>query len=277
MSHLARQAARAGQRVTKVDTSPPGDERWGDEQRTRERELLGLLVATEQGSAAFAAARDELITMHLPLVHHIARRYRDRGENYDDLVQVGTIGLISAIDRFEIERGLEFSTFATPTIVGEIKRHFRDRTSTIRLPRRLQELRGPIYTASEDLTGELHRSPTVREIADRVGITPEDVLEVLEAQAAFRAQSLDDEGDDERGAASTLGFEDPGMEEVEYRESLRPLLDKLPERERQIIMMRFFKNMSQSEIAEHVGISQMHVSRLLARALGELREGLTAD
>ena len=277
MSHLARQAARAGQRVTKVDTSPPGDERWGDEQRARERELLELMASSSEGSAAFAAARDELITMHLPLVHHIARRYRDRGENYDDLVQVGTIGLISAIDRFEIERGLEFSTFATPTIVGEIKRHFRDRTSTIRLPRRLQELRGPIYTASEDLTGELHRSPTVREIADRVGITPEDVLEVLEAQASFRAKSLDDEGDNERGVASTLGFEDPGMEEVEYRESLRPLLDKLPERERQIIMMRFFKNMSQSEIAEHVGISQMHVSRLLGRALGELREGLTAD
>ena len=264
--------------MTSPDTSPPGDERWGDEQRARERELLELMDASSEGSAPFAAAREELITMHLPLVHHIARRYRDRGENYDDLVQVGTIGLISAIDRFEIERGLEFSTFATPTIVGEIKRHFRDRTTTIRLPRRLQELRGPIYTASEDLTGELHRSPTVREIADRVGIAPEDVLEVLEAQAAFSARSLDDEGDDDHGGvASTLGFEDPGMEEVEYRESLRPLLDKLPERERQIIMMRFFKNMSQSEIAEQVGISQMHVSRLLARALGELRAGLTAD
>ncbi len=264
--------------MTSVDTSPPGDERWGDEQRARERQLLEVLASTEMGSTSFTTARDELITMHLPLVHHIARRYRDRGENYDDLVQVGTIGLISAIDRFEIERGLEFSTFAMPTIVGEIKRHFRDRTSTIRLPRRLQELRGPIYTATEDLTGELHRSPTVREIADRVGISPEDVLEVLEAQASYNAKSLDDEDDERRGGvASTLGFIDPGMEEVEYRESLRPLLEKLPERERQIIMMRFFQNMSQSEIAEQVGISQMHVSRLLARALGELREALTAD
>jgi RNA polymerase sigma-B factor len=264
--------------VSSVDTSPPGDERWGDEQRARERELLDVLASEPEDSADFAAAREELITMHLPLVHHIARRYRDRGENYDDLVQVGTIGLISSIDRFDIGRGLEFSTFATPTIVGEIKRHFRDRTTTIRLPRRLQELRGPVYVATEDLTGELHRSPTVREIADRVGISPEDVLEVLEAQSAYSAKSLDDDGDDDRGGvASTLGFEDPGMEEIEYRESLRPLLDKLPERERQIIMMRFFKNMSQSEIAEQVGISQMHVSRLLARALAELRAGLTAD
>ena len=194
--------------MTSVDTSPPGDERWGDEQRARERELLDVLSSHAAGSPEFTAAREELITMHLPLVHHIARRYRDRGENYDDLVQVGTIGLISAIDRFEIERGLEFSTFATPTIVGEIKRHFRDRTTTIRLPRRLQELRGPIYTATEDLTGELHRSPTVREIADRVGITPEDVLEVLEAQAAYSAKSLDDSGDDEHGGvASKPSFE----------------------------------------------------------------------
>lgn len=256
---------------------------WTEESRAREKILLETMDTAPKESAAFATARDELITMHIPLVEHLARRFRDRGEPHDDLVQVGMVGLIKSADRFDSGRGVEFSTYATPTIVGEIKRHFRDRGWSIRVPRRLQEMRQHISRATADLSQESGHSPTVAELAAHLGISQEEVLEGLESAQAYSTLSLDStssSGDDDSDSTSltdTLGDEDVALEGVEYRESLKPLLAQLSERERNIIMMRFFKNMTQAQIAEEVGVSQMHVSRLLSKALTELRAGLTED
>ncbi len=254
--------------------------RWSDRDRERERDLLRVLADSEPDAPVRRAARDELVTMHLPLVEYLARRFRDRGESHDDLVQVGTIGLIKSVDRFDTTRGVEFSTYATPTIVGEIKRHFRDRGWAIRVPRRLQEMRLHLNRATGDLTHALGRSPTVRELAQHIGVSDEEILEGLESAQAYATTSLD-AGSDEDGAApsivDTMGSDDAALEQVEYRESLRPLLAALPERERRIIMLRFFHSKTQSQIAEEIGISQMHVSRLLARSLGQLRTGLAQD
>lgn len=256
---------------------------WTQESRAREKVLLATMDAEPKDSAAFSAARDELITMHIPLVEHLARRFRDRGEPHDDLVQVGMVGLIKSADRFDTGRGVEFSTYATPTIVGEIKRHFRDRGWSIRVPRRLQEMRQHISHATAELSQSSGRSPTVAELAAYLEISEEDVLEGLESAQAYSTLSLDSttsSGDDDSDSASLtdkLGDDDVALEGVEYRESLKPLLAQLSERERQIIMMRFFKNMTQAQIADEVNVSQMHVSRLLSKALKELREGLTDD
>ena len=252
--------------------------RWGDEQRLRERALLVDLAATDEADPRRAAIRDELVTMHLPLVRHLARRYQDRGEQLDDLVQVGTVGLIKAVDRFDLSRGLEFSTFATPTILGEIKRHFRDRAWAMRVPRRLQELQASVSARSDELTRTMRRSPTVREIAASLGIDEAEVLDAIEVRHAYAPASLDAERHDDYEHSGTLvdslGADDPALESVDDRESLRPLLAALPDRERQIILLRFFHNRSQTQIAEELGISQMHVSRLLARTLTQLRERL---
>ncbi|HAN71652.1 MAG TPA: B/F/G family RNA polymerase sigma-70 factor [Actinobacteria bacterium] len=220
--------------------------------------------------------RDELITMHLPLVHHLARRYRDRGEDMDDLVQVGTVGLIKAIDGFDPSRGLELSTYATPTILGEIKRHFRDRTWALHVPRRLQVLQAQVTECSDRLTLELHRAPTVRELAAALEVSEADILDALDARTAYAADSLHGTPDDDSipSALSTLGSMDEGFESIDDRETLRPLIEALPDRERAILQMRFFQGMSQSQIAEALGISQMHVSRLLARTLASLRDGM---
>ena len=247
------------------------------EQRARSQELFARLAADGDDREA----RDALVTLHLPLVEHLARRFRNRGEPYDDLVQVGTIGLIKAVDRFEPERGLEFSTYATPTIVGEIKRHFRDKGWAVRVPRRLQEMRLQISRATQELSQDLGHSPTVAEIAGRLGVSEEQVLEGLESANAYATISLDAGSDDEEsggpGIMDTLGEDDEALEGVEYRESLKPLLAQLPPRERHILMLRFFRGMTQSEIAAEVGISQMHVSRLLAQTLANLRTGLLTE
>ena len=246
-----------------------------EEQRVQSLALFARLSADPDDRAA----RDELITLHLPLVQHLARRFRNRGEPYDDLVQVGTIGLIKSIDRFDVDRGVEFSTYATPTVVGEIKRHFRDKGWAVRVPRRLQEMRLQLTTATQELSQQLGRSPTVAELALRLGITEEDVLEGLESANAYSTVPLDRGSDDEDGLGfvDTLGEDDEALEGVEYRESLKPLLAQLQPRERHILMLRFFRGMTQSEIAAEVGISQMHVSRLLARTLAQLRSGLLTD
>ena len=226
------------------------------------------------------ALREELVGLHLPLVEYLARRFRNRGEPLEDLVQVATIGLIKSIDRFDLERGVEFSTYATPTIVGEIKRHFRDKGWAIRVPRRLQELKLTLTKATGELSQTLGRSPTVSELATHLGLQEEEILEGLESANAYSAVSLDatDSGDDDAPAVSdSLGMVDEALEGVEYRESLKPLLEKLPPREKRILLLRFFGNMTQSQIAAELGISQMHVSRLLARTLAQLREGLLAD
>ena len=225
------------------------------------------------------AVRAELIQLHLPLVDHCARRFRNRGEPYEDLVQVGTIGLIKSVDRFDTDRGVEFSTYATPTIIGEIKRYFRDKGWAIRVPRRLQELRMRISATTAELTQSLGRSPTASELADAIGCSVEDVVDGLESGNAYSTLSLDAGDSSEDGALTmldTLGVEDDGLENVELRESLKPLLAALPAREKNILMLRFFKNMTQSQIAAEVGISQMHVSRLLTRTIAHLRESMEA-
>jgi RNA polymerase sigma-B factor len=248
--------------------------------RAHARELFAELATLDPDDPARARARDELVEMHLPLVEYLARRFRNRGEPLDDLVQVATIGLIKSVDRFDLERGVEFSTYATPTIVGEIKRHFRDKGWAIRVPRRLQELKLLLTKATSELSQKNGRSPTVAELAAHLQLSEEEVLEGLESANAYSAVSLDapDGADDDSPSVSdSLGMEDEALEGVEYRESLKPLLVKLPPREKKILLLRFFGNMTQSQIATELGISQMHVSRLLARTLAQLRQGLLVD
>jgi RNA polymerase sigma-B factor len=225
-----------------------------------------------------AAVREKLVNQYIGLVEFLARRFRNRGEPLEDLVQVGTIGLLKAIDRFDLEREVEFSTYATPTIVGELKRHFRDKGWAVRVPRRLQELHLELTKVISNLGQELDRSPTVPEIAESAGISEETVLEGMEIAHAYSFTSLDapiDSDDSESSSfADQMGSEDEQLENLEYRASLAPEMAKLPERERKILFLRFYRGMTQSEIAERLGISQMHVSRLLNRTLMRLREAL---
>ena len=247
--------------------------------RARARQLFADIVALPEDDPRRRPMRDELVEMHLPLVQYLARRFRHRGEPYDDLVQVATIGLIKSIDRFDLERGVEFSTYAMPTIVGEIKRHFRDKGWAIRVPRRLQEMKLALTKATSELSQRNGRVPTVAELAKHLEISEDDVLEGLESSNAYSAISLDapDLDDDSSAMSDTLGETDMALEGVEYRESLKPLLEQLPPREKRILLLRFFANMTESQIAPELGISQMHVSRLITRTLVTLREGLLAE
>lgn len=244
------------------------------EQYSREdtKRLFAELRRTED-----PALRDELAKLHLPLVEYLAKRFKDRGEPLDDLVQVGSVGLLKAIDRFDLDRGVEFSTYATPTIVGELKRYFRDKGWAVRVPRRLQELSLRLNKIIAQQTQELGRSPTISEIAEAAEVTEDEVLEAVESGQAYSTTSLDapsGEDEDAPARADRLGEEDMRLDNLEYFASLAPLIEQLPERERQILYLRFFKGMTQSKIAEQVGISQMHVSRLLTRVLEFLREGM---
>ena len=248
--------------------------------RAKAREMFLQLAELPEDAPERARLREQLVEAHLPLVEYLARRFRNRGEPLDDLIQVATIGLIKSVDRFDLERGVEFSTYATPTIVGEIKRHFRDKGWAIRVPRRLQELKLSLTKATSELSQKNGRSPTVAELAAHLGLSEEEILEGLESANAYSAVSLDapDGGDDDSPAvADSLGMMDDALEGVEYRESLKPLLEQLPPREKKILMLRFFGNMTQSQIAGELGISQMHVSRLLARTLAQLRQGLLVE
>jgi RNA polymerase sigma-B factor len=248
--------------------------------RARARELFERLATLPPGSPEREQIRGTLVELHLPLVEYLARRFRNRGEWLDDLTQVATIGLIKSIDRFDLERGVEFSTYATPTIVGEIKRHFRDKGWAVRVPRRLQELKLSLTKAIGELAQREGRAPTVSELAAHLQMSEEEVLEGLESANAYSTVSLDapDSGDDDAPAvADSLGIVDEALEGVEYRESLKPLLERLPPREKKILLLRFFGNLTQSQIAAELGISQMHVSRLLARTLTQLRDGLTNE
>jgi len=247
----------------------------GEETRHRSVELFGVLASAPDDTQRLTA-REQLVHLHLALVEHCARRFRNRGEPLEDLVQVGTIGLLKAVDRFDSQRGVEFSTYATPTIIGEIKRHFRDKGWAVRVPRRLQELRSQIGITSAELTQLLGRSPTPRELAERIGVTLEEIVEGLESGNAYSTLSLDDDGDGDGTLTmlDAIGEEDIQLEHVEIRESIKPLLDELEPREKKILLLRFFRNMTQSQIAEEVGVSQMHVSRLLSRTLERLRTAL---
>ena len=260
--------------------SPAPRAQHGPRERGHARELFRQLSVLPPGDAERLRIRSELVELHLPLVEYLARRFRNRGEWLDDLTQVATIGLIKSIDRFDLERGVEFSTYATPTIVGEIKRHFRDKGWAVRVPRRLQELKLALAKAIGELAQNLGRAPTVAELAAHLQMSEEEVLEGLESANAYSTVSLDapDSGDEDAPAvAESLGMVDEALEGVEYRESLKPLLEQLPPREKRILLLRFFGNMTQSQSATELGISQMHVARLLARTLAQLREGLTSD
>jgi RNA polymerase sigma-B factor len=223
------------------------------------------------------AARDQLITLYLPLVRSLARRYWNRGEQLEDLVQVGCIGLIKAIDRFDLERGVELTTYATPNIIGEIKRHFRDKGWAVRVPRGLQELNVRLSKLIEELTVRLERSPTIAELAKASGATEEEVLEALETGQAYSSVSLSSGpgGNDEDGDLDPL--ESFGTLEAQYavtenRAVLAPGFAALDEREQYILHLRFFEGLTQSQIASRVGISQMHVSRLIRRSLIKIKE-----
>ncbi|MFB6891260.1 SigB/SigF/SigG family RNA polymerase sigma factor [Kitasatospora sp. NPDC056327] len=272
-------AAAEAARTLRAAVPAQTPQRSGAPDREAARALFVRLSALPEGSPERVELRNQLVRMHIPLVEHLARRFRNRGEPLDDLTQVATIGLIKSVDRFDHERGVEFSTYATPTIVGEIKRHFRDKGWAVRVPRRLQELRLSLTTATSELSQRHGRSPTVHELAEHLGISEEDVLEGLESANAYSTLSLDvpDSDDESPAVADTLGATDEALEGVEYRESLKPLLAQLPPREQKILVLRFFRNMTQSQIAAEVGISQMHVSRLLARTLAQLREKLLVE
>jgi len=248
-----------------------------EETKRRSAQLFAELRSPDTPESACPELRNALVQLHLPLVEHCARRFRNRGEPLEDLVQVGTIGLIKAVDRFDLGRGVEFSTYATPTILGEIKRYFRDKGWAIRVPRRLQELRMQISGTAAELTQSLGRSPTPRELSEAIGCSVEEIIEGLESGHAYATLSLDAGDDSDDSGPSMLdaiGIEDEALDQVEIRASVRPLLEGLPPREKKILLLRFFKNMTQSQIAEEIGVSQMHVSRLLTRTLAQLRQSL---
>ncbi|MYT77468.1 RNA polymerase sigma-B factor [Streptomyces sp. MnatMP-M77] len=249
------------------------------------RELGSLfferLQTLEEGTPEHQYARNTLIEMNLSLVHFAAKRFRNRGSGeMEDIVQVGTVGLIKAIDRFELSREVEFTSFAIPYIVGEIKRFFRDSTWAVHVPRRLQELRVTLAKTREELSGRLDRDPTVAELAKHLNLAEEEVIEGLIAANGYTAGSLDLPIGIEPNSAETVtygdikGDVDPAMELVEDLHALAPLLADLDDRDREIVTMRFGREMTQAQIGEHLGISQMHVSRLLKRLLTQLREAM---
>jgi RNA polymerase sigma-B factor len=226
-------------------------------------------------------AREQLIEQYMSLVRSLARRYSYRGEQLEDLVQIGAIGLIKAIDRFDLERGVELTTYATPNIIGEIKRHFRDKGWSVRVPRGLQELNVQLSRLVEQLTVQLGRSPTIPELAKAAGVEEEEVLEALESGRAYTSLSLSVGGgggdDDDLDPLESLGTEEHQYEVSEDRAVLAPGFKVLDERERKILQLRFFEGLTQSQIAQQVGISQMHVSRLIRRSLEKIRETIAED
>ncbi|MGW2305856.1 RNA polymerase sigma factor SigF [Streptomyces sp. NPDC001809] len=239
------------------------------------------LTVLEEGTHEYQYARNTLIEMNMTLVRYAAGRFRHRADEMEDIVQVGMIGLIKAIDRFELSREVEFTTFAVPYIVGEIKRFFRDTSWAVHVPRRLQEARVELAKATEELSTRLGRMPTVKELAELMSLTEAEVTEARLASNGYNSSSLDAalSGEDEAGDASLadyIGSEDPAMELVEDFHALAPLLADLDERDRHIIHLRFVEELTQSQIGERLGCSQMHVSRLLSRTLNRLREGMLA-
>ncbi|WP_234336702.1 SigB/SigF/SigG family RNA polymerase sigma factor [Streptomyces xylophagus] len=249
--------------------------------RELSRQFFDRLTSLEEGTHEFQYVRNTLIEMNLSLVRYAAARFRSRSNNeMEDIVQVGTIGLIKAIDRFELSRQVEFTSFAVPYIVGEIKRFFRDTSWAVHVPRRLQEARVELAKATEELRSRLGRTPTTRELSELMCLSEEEVIEARKASNGYTSSSLDAALSSDAGAegetvlADVMGADDPGMELVDDLSSLAPLIAQLDERERQIIHMRYVEERTQAEIGEQLGISQMHVSRLISRMLRRLRAGL---
>jgi RNA polymerase sigma-B factor len=236
-----------------------------DEQEERARDLFGRLPDED--------AREELARTFQSLAEYLARRFYGRGEPLDDLIQVASLGLLKAIDRFDLSRGVKFSTYATATVVGELKRHFRDKGWALRVPRRLQEAGMKVGRTVSEMYQDLGRAPTVREIGERTGLSEEEVLEAMETVHAYTTASLDAPSEEE-GVASVdrLGKEEEAYELLEGWTSVAPAIKGLPQRERTILYLRFFRGLTQTQIAEQLGMSQMHVSRLLSRTLAKLRQ-----
>jgi RNA polymerase sigma-B factor len=235
------------------------------------------LATLEDGSAAFQRQRDSIVNRCLPLADHIARRFDGRGEPHDDLVQVARVGLVNAVIRFNVEAGSDFVSFAVPTIMGEVRRHFRDNSWSVKVPRRLKELHLQLGAATAELSQRLGRAPTPTELAELLDMDRDEVVEGLVAGSSYNTLSIDSGGsgnEDAPAIADTLGDVDATLDQIENREALRPLLDSLPDRERAVVVLRFFESLTQTQIAERIGVSQMHVSRLLARALTRLRDQL---
>ena len=256
-----------------VRRAPKGKDAW-DKERTHELFRLYKEKGDEE-------ARDQLIVSHLNLVRVLASKFKNRGEPLDDLVQVGTIGLIKAIDRFDPERGLEFTTYATPTILGEIKRHFRDKGWSIRVPRRLQELSAKVNQATDELTVELQRSPSVEEIAAKLGVGAEEILEAMESSGAYTSVSLEAGGsseDDEAPALiDRLGSVDEDLDASDDRMVIDDAISDFSPREQEIVRMRFIDGLTQVEIAKRLGVSQVQVSRLLRRTLRKIQDKIDPE
>lgn len=238
------------------------------------------LAELEEGTHEHQYVRNTLIELNLALVRYAATRFRNRSDQMEDIVQVGTIGLIKAIDRFELSREVEFATFAVPYIVGEIKRFFRDTSWAVHVPRRLQELRIDLAKATDELSQRLDRAPTTAELAEYLDLDENEIIEGVVASNGYTAGSIDMPSDDTAESSSPLsdrlGAPDAQLEAAENVQALKPLIDELDDREKWILQMRFGAEMTQSEIGQELGVSQMHVSRLLSRITGRLRDGLLA-
>ncbi|MCX4513782.1 RNA polymerase sigma factor SigF [Streptomyces sp. NBC_01619] len=266
-----------------VGIAPIADPSKVSPQDARElsRQFFARLAELEEGTDEYQYVRNTLIEMNLSLVKYAAGRFRSRGaDEMEDIVQVGTIGLIKAIDRFDLCREVEFTTFAVPCIVGEIKRFFRDTSWAVHVPRRLQEARVELARATDELRSRLGRTPTVRELSELMSLSEADVIEARKASNAYNSASLDaaltgdSTQDGEAALADFIGEEEPALELIQDFHSLAPLIAELEDRDRQILHLRFVEELTQAQIGEHLGISQMHVSRLLTRIIGRLREGL---
>jgi RNA polymerase sigma-70 factor, sigma-B/F/G subfamily len=267
-------ASRAGAETLNAKTRPATGH-LDSGLRARIRALLIELTQLDPGSPERDAARDQLVQLNTPLVRYLARRFRDSKEPLEDLVQVGMIGLIKAIDRFEPDRGLEFSTYAVPTILGEIKRYFRDATWAVHVPRGARDLYSAIVTVRSELDQQLGRSVTVADIAARVRASEQDVIAALEAGRAYTSTSLESAAEAlGEGRDLNVGLEDRRFEQIERRADLRPAIGHLPQREQQILVLRFVYDKSQTQIASEIGVSQMQISRLLARSMKQLRSEL---
>ncbi|UXA10406.1 SigB/SigF/SigG family RNA polymerase sigma factor [Mycobacterium sp. SMC-8] len=240
-------------------------------------DMFRELAALDAQSAAFQRQRAAIIERCLPLADHIARRFRGRGEAHEDLVQVARVGLLNAVNRFDVDAANDFLAFAVPTMMGEVRRHFRDHGWSLKVPRRLKELNIRLNGAKSELTHTLNRAPTPSELAEYLGMDREEIVEGLVAANAYSTRSTEQEtvlnGDgDGLTLMDTIGAPDDNIQRVIDVQTVQPLLAKLPERDRIVLQLRFFENRTQSQIAEQIGVSQMHVSRLLARALATLRE-----
>ncbi|TAM61283.1 SigB/SigF/SigG family RNA polymerase sigma factor [bacterium] len=277
-------ALQAQHRGTGVSRTAASEEQRWDRERARAafarfselRKLLGTRSGRGAQHDEYERLRSELVVMHLNLVRYLAVKFANRGETLDDLIQVGTVGLIKAIDRFDLERKVEFTTYATPTIVGEIKRYFRDKGWAVKVPRRLQELNLAVNRAVEMLTSKLNRSPTVSDLAEHLEVSDEQILEAQELGQAYNVLSLDTElgGENEKKSATLLdylGAEDIGLAQTEDRANLERAFEALSRRERLILYLRFYQNVSQTEIARRLNVSQMHISRLQQKALEKLK------